>query len=189
MTVDDAPMMPEVRHYKIAGGSYRANSPLYAMQRGGVGTAHYDSLGAGYCRDEGMHRLDGYYIPLAELSVRERYTTLPRTSAAGPSDLACAEHCSDDSNCLGYAIDRDTCTIYTRTAVDAPPEWHDMTEGRNGQLVVGSDIGEHNSQIVQTNRAEDAQCWVKLSTDGEPQDLVGAAVYVLHILMVAGMSL
>merc|ERR1719171_2364990 len=115
MTVDDAPMMPEVRHYKIAGGSYRANSPLYAMQRGGVGTAHYDSLGAGYCRDEGMHRPDGYYIPLAELSVRERYTTLPRTSAAGPSDLACAEHCSDDSNCLGYAIDRDTCTIYTRT--------------------------------------------------------------------------
>merc|ERR1719235_1421303 len=27
-------MMPEVRHYKIAGGSYRSNSPLYAKQQG-----------------------------------------------------------------------------------------------------------------------------------------------------------
>merc|ERR1719321_372231 len=136
MTVGAAPEIAEVRHSKIAGGSYRANSqapapapalaPIPVPAPAPVGTTHYETLGAGYCRDDGLHRPDGYYIPLEELSVNERSTTLLRTStrrmnrerlsldgATSPRHLACAVHCSHDSLCIAFAIDPDMCTIYT----------------------------------------------------------------------------
>lgn len=181
-----------------------------------VSLDHYQSIGEGYCREDGMRRPDGYYGPLANLAdsgaepqpepgIKEqsgRITKGPKTLRASgmealrraedtayrsvvktmsPSSHGCAMHCSETKNCAAFAVDLDLCNIYLRSAVagPAPEGWHEFTEKPG-------DWNRWNlpSVIMQTNGARGAECWIRLEPTGEPQDIGGCIVHLLHALFV-----
>merc|ERR1719399_1111227 len=99
--------------------------------------------------------------------------------------IACGESCSQAQHCIGYAVDKKLCNIYTDRPVPAPPGWLPVNDEDEA---AAAKPDTHASGIVTTDGTLSARCWVRLDTDmlrGDPEDAVGCAVYALHFLLVA----
>mmetsp|Transcript_3907 Transcript_3907/g.6416 ORF Transcript_3907/g.6416 Transcript_3907/m.6416 type:complete len:425 (+) Transcript_3907:2-1276(+) len=91
----------------------------------------------------------------------------------------CAGHCNSQSLCIGFSVSEAFCTIYTSKGTEAPPGW---TKGAEAQARSAS--VRRSANIVQTSKYRMAECWKTAKPKGEPQDIVGCIVCLLHVFMV-----
>lgn len=96
-----------------------------------------------------------------------------------PRAHLCAKHCNLFKACLGFAEDPRRCTIYTSKPLplDILPNWiHSPAETVGLRRTV---------KIVQSNNVDTfATCYKSAKPQSKPQDIVGAVVSMLHLLMV-----
>lgn len=94
----------------------------------------------------------------------------------------CARHCSSSSNCIGFSVDPEFCSIYNSEYTKAPTTWQQAPIAHD---TARSSSMRRTARIVQTNTHELATCWSKQDMKGEPQDIMGVIVCVSHAFIVA----
>jgi hypothetical protein len=164
-----------------------------------AGGEAFEQLGhAGYCRDEGQHRPPGYFISIEKLAGHQNGTNAAgllqtalrharhfRAQAQIDVDQAknlCAHHCAGNEYCLGFAMDPDLCNIYLRQEAPTPSGWETL---RSIHRTSTKDQSSHSKwAIVTTDFSAQVTCYVKLTHESEPENFVGSAVYVCHILVI-----
>jgi len=90
----------------------------------------------------------------------------------------CGKHCSS-SACIGFSVGEDYCTMYTARPARAPLGWTECANPASAKSYY-----DHISQITQANSYEFATCWRKLTLKGEPEDVLGALVILLHMCLI-----
>lgn len=89
----------------------------------------------------------------------------------------CGQYCSISKDCIGFSSGADYCTIYNHQHIQEPAGWTKCG------IAATTNMGK--SQIVQTNQYETAECWKRLSLEGETEDIASAIVGALHICLIA----
>eukprot|EP00746_Dinoflagellata_sp_MGD_P154244 gnl/MRDRNA2_/MRDRNA2_84719_c0_seq2.p1 gnl/MRDRNA2_/MRDRNA2_84719_c0~~gnl/MRDRNA2_/MRDRNA2_84719_c0_seq2.p1 ORF type:complete len:667 (+),score=86.39 gnl/MRDRNA2_/MRDRNA2_84719_c0_seq2:102-2102(+) len=168
-----------------------------------AGGEAFGQLGhAGYCRDEGQHRPPGYFIAKDKLEGQHNSTNVAllhqkvfgharklRTRAQSDLDQSrnlCAQHCAGNEHCLGFAMDPDLCNIYLSQEMPTPPGWSTLRSiYRMSTKDLSKDQSSHTKwAIVTTDQSQSVTCYERLKPEAEPENLVGCAVYVVHILII-----
>lgn len=122
----------------------------------------YQWLGKGYCRDESFQRPAGYWHDGDTWNAH-----------------SCGYFCSKSAVCIGFANASDSCSIYTKEGSAPPAGFRAWNEAHARSASV-----RRATQLVQTNGYFDADCWLRVQTGGQTEDVAGAIVYLLHMLLV-----
>jgi len=87
----------------------------------------------------------------------------------------CGKACSSNKKCIGFSLDPEYCTVYNSLYVKAPSGWENSAEAETKSSEL------RRRYVVQGSRFELATCWGTVNQKGEPQDVVGAIVTLLHV--------
>jgi len=130
------------------------------------------------------------------LLMRTAFTRLrsPAHKDADHAKQLCAYHCAGVEECIAFAMDPDLCNIYLSKEVPTPSGWDTLrsihrTSAKDLSLSHGKKTdkatGSHTQwTIVTTDHSMGTTCFVKLEQQQEPENFVGCAVYLCHMLMV-----